>query len=107
MGQKDPRLIAVPRSAAVPYPPELSAQHDGCKRLIELGEGVAARLCANHAHRLTSGRLAELGFVPGTQLCIIRSAPLGDPIEIEIRGTRVCVRREEIEDLYSIPEAAQ
>jgi ferrous iron transport protein A len=106
MGQKDPRLMAAPRSAAVPYAAELSGQHEGCKRLIDLGEGVAARLCTSHTHRPTSGRLAELGFVPGTQLCIIRSAPLGDPIEIEIRGTRVCVRRAEIEDLYSIPESA-
>jgi ferrous iron transport protein A len=106
MGQKDPPLTRVPRPISAPYAAKLSGQHEGCKRLIELGEGVAARLCTNHTHRLASGRLAELGFVPGTQLCIIRTAPLGDPIEIEIRGTRVCVRREEIEELYSIPEGA-
>jgi Fe2+ transport system protein FeoA len=45
-----------------------------------------------------------LGFVPGTRFRIIRFAPLGDPIEIEIRETRVCARREELATLFAIPE---
>lgn len=37
-------------------------------------------------------RLQDLGFVPDTPLEVVRRAPLGDPVEIEIRGYRLCLR---------------
>lgn len=40
-------------------------------------------------------RLLALGFVPGTRVRVVRSAPLRDPIEYELRGTRVSLRRTE------------
>jgi len=48
-------------------------------------------------------RLGELGFVPGTEIQVVRRAPLGDPIEIELRGYRVCLRREQLEGLLVEP----
>ena len=39
-----------------------------------------------------SGRLADLGFVPGTEVVCVRTAPLGDPVEFELRGFRICLR---------------
>ena len=42
-------------------------------------------------------RLLELGFRPGTQLRVIRRAPLGDPTTYELRGSRFCLRRAEAE----------
>lgn len=49
-------------------------------------------------------RLLDLGFVPGTRLKIVRRAPFGDPLEIEIRGTRLCFRRSQLRGLRVIPE---
>jgi ferrous iron transport protein A len=40
-------------------------------------------------------RLMEMGLVPGTILQVVGVAPLGDPIEIEIRGYRLSLRRTE------------
>ena len=40
-------------------------------------------------------RLLELGLLPGTVVEIIRMAPLGDPLEISLRGSRLSIRREE------------
>lgn len=40
-------------------------------------------------------RLAEMGLVEGTEFVVTKVAPLGDPVEIEFRGTRVCLRRAE------------
>jgi ferrous iron transport protein A len=40
-------------------------------------------------------RLLDLGFVPGTVIRVVRRAPLGDPVEYEVRGTRICLRRSE------------
>jgi Fe2+ transport system protein FeoA len=40
-------------------------------------------------------RLRDLGLVPGTQVRVLRRAPLGDPTEYELRGYRLCLRRTE------------
>lgn len=39
------------------------------------------------------GRLMEMGLLPGTQVKVVRYAPLGDPIEIVIRGYHLSLRR--------------
>ena len=38
-------------------------------------------------------RMLEMGFVPGTVVTALRSAPLGDPIEYAVMGGRVSMRR--------------
>jgi ferrous iron transport protein A len=40
-------------------------------------------------------RLLSLGLTPGTEFIVKRVAPLGDPIEIVVRGFRLSLRREE------------
>ena len=42
-------------------------------------------------------RLRELGFVPGTAVHVLRRGPLGDPLELELRGYRICLRRSDLE----------
>jgi ferrous iron transport protein A len=40
-------------------------------------------------------RLMELGFVPGTTITLVRRAPMGDPIELRIRGAHFSIRNSE------------
>ena len=40
-------------------------------------------------------RLLEMGLVPGTPVTLIGVAPLGDPLELEIRGYHLSVRKTE------------
>ncbi len=42
-------------------------------------------------------RLLEMGITPGQTLRVIRSAPTGYPIEIQVRGYAISLRREEAE----------
>jgi ferrous iron transport protein A len=42
-------------------------------------------------------RLLEMGLTKGITIKVIRVAPLGDPIEIELRGYRLSLRRKEAE----------
>jgi ferrous iron transport protein A len=42
-----------------------------------------------------ASRLRDLGFLPGTEVRLLRRAPLGDPSLYELRGTRFCLRRGE------------
>ncbi len=40
-------------------------------------------------------RLLEMGLVPGVDFEFIGVAPLGDPVEIELRGYRLSLRKSE------------
>lgn len=40
-------------------------------------------------------RLREMGVLPGTNVKLLRVAPLGDPLEIQIRGYNLSLRRAE------------
>src|SRR5450631_2000746 len=44
-------------------------------------------------------RLMELGLVPGTRVEVIGVAPLGDPLELLVRGGSISIRRAEAEDV--------
>jgi len=44
-------------------------------------------------------RLLEMGLTKGTDIELIRFAPMGDPIEISVRGYRLSLRRVEAESV--------
>jgi len=44
-------------------------------------------------------RLLEMGLTTGAEIQLIRFAPLGDPIEIEVRGYRLSLRKREAEGI--------
>lgn len=48
-----------------------------------------------HVDGVLGQRLLDMGFVPGTQIKIIRNAPLVDPVEISIRGYFLFLRHVE------------
>ncbi|MBR1777717.1 MAG: ferrous iron transport protein A [Alphaproteobacteria bacterium] len=50
-------------------------------------------------------KLLAMGITPGTPFQVVRVAPLGDPVEIQIRGYLVSLRREEA-SLISVSQAA-
>lgn len=52
-------------------------------------------------------RLLELGLTPGTAVQLLRFAPLGDPVEIRVRGSNLTLRRAEAEQiLVQLPQEA-
>jgi len=44
-------------------------------------------------------RLREMGLLVGTRLTLVRTAPLGDPIEIKVRGYSLTLRKSEAEHI--------
>jgi ferrous iron transport protein A len=40
-------------------------------------------------------RLLEMGLTPGIEVLLVGTAPLGDPLEFELRGYRLSLRRSE------------
>jgi len=45
-------------------------------------------------------RLMELGFLPGAPVRVIAVAPMGDPMDVEVRGCRFSLRRAEAERIF-------
>lgn len=71
------------------------------KRLSELSAGQSGRVHDFLEESDTCARLEEMGLTPGEVIEVIRFAPLGDPVEIKIRGYLLSLRREEA-DLIQI-----
>ncbi|MBX7075237.1 MAG: ferrous iron transport protein A [Pirellulales bacterium] len=64
-------------------------------RLAELPVGQSARVCSIAGVDELSIRLMEMGLTPGVEIRAVGKAPLGDPLEFELRGYRLSVRRQE------------
>ena len=45
-------------------------------------------------------RLMEMGLLVGTPVELVRFAPLGDPVEIKVRGYNLTIRKHEAEQIY-------
>jgi len=51
-------------------------------------------------------RLMELGLVPGTRVELVRVAPLGDPVELLVRGASLSIRKAEAGVIEVAPGSA-
>jgi len=70
------------------------------RKLSELrpGErGVITRVTGSGEVRR---RILDMGLVRGTEIVVVRRAPLGDPIEFLLKGYNLSLRREESEHVY-------
>ena len=48
-------------------------------------------------------RLMEMGILPGTVVDVVRFAPLGDPLEIRLRGYHLSLRKRDAEQIWVQP----
>ncbi len=73
---------------------------------LKPGQRAQIQAIASDDAALTQ-RLLALGFAPGTEVEARRRAPLGDPTEYALLGTRLCLRRSEARLILLCDEAAQ
>ena len=43
--------------------------------------------------------LLDMGITKGTEIVIKKVAPMGDPVDIELRGYELCIRKEEMKNI--------
>ncbi|MCI1639728.1 MAG: ferrous iron transport protein B, partial [Bacteroidales bacterium] len=72
--------------------------------LSELKTGEQAVIVKVNGHGGFRKRLIEMGFISGKKVKVILNAPLKDPIEYEIIGYKISLRREEAEQIEVISE---
>jgi Fe2+ transport system protein FeoA len=45
-------------------------------------------------------RMLDMGLVKGAEIIVIRRAPLGDPIEFELKGYKLSLRKDEAKNVF-------
>ena len=63
--------------------------------LNDLPVGSSARITAVGGEGALRLRLLDMGLIPKTRVQVIKIAPLGDPMEIQLRGYALTIRRED------------
>ena len=67
--------------------------------LTSLALGQAAIITEIKVPPADRGRLLEMGLLVGTRVELVRFAPLGDPVEIKVRGYNLSLRKHEAEQI--------
>ena len=75
--------------------PGLTGPRFAATPLSALAPGSSGVIVAGDTEAPVARRLLDLGFIPGSRVTVVRRAPLRDPVEYEVRGTRLCLRDSE------------
>ncbi|HXT41895.1 MAG TPA: FeoA family protein [Candidatus Angelobacter sp.] len=67
--------------------------------LTSLAVGAAATVAEIKVPAERRSRLLEMGLIVGTTVELVRFAPLGDPVEIKVRGYNLTLRKQEAEQI--------
>ena len=63
------------------------------KTLRDVPVGAASKVVRIHGEGALKRRIMDMGITKGSQLYIRKVAPLGDPVEITVRGYELSVRK--------------
>ena len=67
--------------------------------LAELEKGESRTVLSVRGENMITRRLMEMGVIPGVAVRMVKSAPFGDPLEINVRGYSLALRRSEAESV--------
>ncbi len=70
------------------------------KKLSELEPGDKGVVVKISGSSSTRRRIMDMGVVRGTKVVLVRRAPLGDPVELEIRDYNLSLRKREADNIY-------
>ena len=90
---RDASRCAARAEALAEYTPDETGHREMPLARMAPGEyGHVLALCEGCDVR---AHLLELGFTPGTEITVVRVAPLGDPLTVRLRGYQLSLRRRE------------
>lgn len=67
--------------------------------LTSVSLGTVATVTQINLPPASRPRLMEMGLLVGTPVELVRFAPLGDPVEIKVRGYHLTLRRHEADQI--------
>jgi len=72
--------------------------------LTRMAQGSRCIIAAIDLPSESRGRFFELGLLVGTSIEIVRYAPLGDPVEVKVRGYRLTIPRSDAEKILVVQQ---
>lgn len=75
--------------------------------LDNLAVGQSAKITAVNGDGALRCRLLDMGLIPKTRVTLQKVAPMGDPIEIHVRGYELTIRKEEAQKIEVSAEVAK
>ena len=67
------------------------------KTLKQVKVGETVRVVKLHGEGATKRRIMDMGLTKGTDVYVRKVAPLGDPIELTVRGYKLSLRKADAE----------
>ena len=67
------------------------------KTLKQVKIGGRAKVVKVHGEGALKRRIMDMGITKGVEICVRKVAPLGDPLEITVRGYELSLRKEDAE----------
>ncbi|NME27534.1 MULTISPECIES: ferrous iron transport protein A [Megasphaera] len=64
-------------------------------KLADMKPGVSGVVEALEGHGNIQHRLVDMGVVKGSHITVVKVAPLGDPVEVKVKGTALALRKNE------------
>lgn len=69
------------------------------KTLREVPVGSCVKVLRLNGEGAIKRRIMDMGLTKGTEVCVHKVAPLGDPIEVTVRGFELSLRKDEAENV--------
>lgn len=63
------------------------------KTLRDVPVGTTSKVLKIHGEGKTKKRIMDMGITKGTEIYVRKVAPLGDPVEVTVRGYELSVRK--------------
>ena len=63
------------------------------KTLRQANVGDTVRVVKLHGEGAVKRRIMDMGITKGVEVCIRKVAPLGDPVEVNVRGYELSIRK--------------
>ncbi len=73
--------------------------------LRDVAVGATAEVALVDGADPTAERLLEMGLTPGVRVRVVGTAPLGCPVELEVRGYRLSIRKSDAARIAVSPTA--
>lgn len=67
------------------------------RTLREAAIGVTVKVAKLHGEGAVKRRIMDMGITKGAEVCIRKVAPLGDPVEVTVRGYELSLRKADAE----------
>ena len=67
------------------------------KTLRDIKVGETARVVKLHGEGAVKRRIMDMGITKGTEIFVRKVAPLGDPLELNLRGYELSLRKADAE----------